>query len=234
MDASEKSDKPRLFLAAPEDFVPFSSKSLPNGGIATEIVRQAFLQAGYEIDVVWVPWPRALENAKKGIYDGVLGAWYTEERTQFFTYSLPFFKNEIVFFKRKDERIAYKSLKDLKPYRIGVAKNAAPHELLKSELAANLEVANSGILSIKMLMGKRFNMIAEEKLSVIHLLNNNFPQWRNTIEVMDPPLQINNLHVIISKKLPHHQNITADFNAGLQKILSEGWIENLRKQRGFE
>jgi hypothetical protein len=50
---------------------------------------------------------------------------------------------EIVFFKRKEGLITYTKLQDLKPYKIGVARDSAPYELLKTEFEQNLDIATS-------------------------------------------------------------------------------------------
>jgi polar amino acid transport system substrate-binding protein len=50
---------------------PYAGSELPNGGATTEVVRVAFEKIGYEIDVAYRPWKRAIDMAKKGT-DGVI------------------------------------------------------------------------------------------------------------------------------------------------------------------
>jgi len=225
-------NKPTIVLAT-GNWEPYYAESIPNGGVVTEIVRSAFQRMGYELEVKWLPWARAINMAKAGHYDGVLGAWYTKERTQFFTYSEPFFENEIVLFKLKDDPFTYKSLGDLKSYRIGVSRNSGPHELLKNELAENLDIVVSADLNIKKLIAKRIDLFADERLGIQYMINTQFPKWREVVEVVKPPLQLNELHILLSKKVENNHKIIGDFNKGLQKLVQDGTFDDLLEKHGF-
>jgi len=224
---------PKVVLAT-WNWAPYYAENLPNGGAATEIVKASFKRVGYELEVKWVPWTRAIEKAKEGEFDGVLGVWYTEERARSFTYSKPFFKNEIVFFKRKDETINYISPSDIMTYRVGVTRNSGPHEWLKEKYSKNLDLVGSASLNIKKLMAKRFDLLVDEKLGILYILNNEFPEWKNAIESLDPPLQVNELHIMISQKNIYHQKIINDFNRGLREIRQDGTFENILIKHGFD
>ena len=47
-------------LSIGESWEPYYSETLPNGGVVTEIVRRAFEISGYQIEVTWLPWARAI------------------------------------------------------------------------------------------------------------------------------------------------------------------------------
>ncbi|SHO48181.1 substrate-binding periplasmic protein [Desulfopila aestuarii] len=220
-------------LCIGENWEPYYSETLDNGGVVVELVRRAFTRGGYSLELEWFPWTRAFNMAKTGDCDGVLGAWYTEERKQFFIYSEPFLTTELVFFKRKGEKITYTTLRDLQPYRIGVARDSGPYELLKPEFEQNLDVATSAYLNIQKLMGKRFDLLADEKLNVLYIINTHLPEWRGALEILSPPLQINKLHVIISKKIETPQKIVDAFNHGLKEIQEDGTFDAILKEYNF-
>lgn len=222
-----------IVLSIGENWEPYYSETLPNGGVAVEIVRRAFERSGYALELKWLPWARAFNRAKEGEYDGVLGAWYTEGRTQFFTYTQPFLTTELVFFKRKGEPIRYTTLQDLKPYTIGVARDSGPYELLKAEFEQNLDIATSADLNIQKLMGKRFDLLVDEKLNVLYIINTQFPEWRDALEILDPPLQTNQLYVIISKQRKDPQTIVDAFNHGLKEMQKDGTFEAILKEYNF-
>lgn len=220
-------------VLATSDWEPYYAENLTHGGVVADIVRTAFQRMGYKLEVKWLPWARAINAAKVGQYDGVLGAWYTEHRTHLFNYSKPFFKNEIVFFKLKGETIRYTSVLDLKSYRVGVTRNSAPHELLKSELTGSLDIVGTADLNIKKLIAKRIDLFVDENLGIQYMINTRFPEWKGLIEALKPPLQVNDLHIMISKKVDNNQKIVNDFNEGLQKILDDGTFEKIIKENGF-
>lgn len=220
-------------VLATGNWEPYYGERLPDGGIVSEIVREAFMRVGYRLQIKWVPWARALRLARGGDFDGVLGAWYTEERTEHFAFSKPFFKNEIVFFKRKGDAISYTTFEDLKPLRIGVTIDSGPYELLKNELSQNLDIVPNPGNNIKKLMRKRFDLLADEKLGVLYIINTRFPEWRGAIESIEPPLQINYLHIMISKQVSRYKEIVKAFNVGLREIIEDGTFNSLYQKHGF-
>ena len=64
-----------LKLAATE-YPPFYGKELKDHGFITEIIATAFERSGYQINVKFLPWKRALEKTKDGAYDGVFVQFY--------------------------------------------------------------------------------------------------------------------------------------------------------------
>lgn len=60
-------EKAKIVLAT-GNWEPYYGETLPNGGIVTEIVRRAFRRVGYELEVKWRPWARAMEVTKQGKY----------------------------------------------------------------------------------------------------------------------------------------------------------------------
>ncbi|MFC1852551.1 substrate-binding periplasmic protein, partial [candidate division CSSED10-310 bacterium] len=113
------SDEKIVSLAACE-FPPYYGQNLTNQGVVTEITAEAFKKVDYTLKVKFYPWARALDYGKKGLVDGILGLWYTTEREQWFGFSMPLHPNHLGFYKRKSDLISFKSLHDLKPYKIGI------------------------------------------------------------------------------------------------------------------
>ena len=68
-------------------YPPYYGPNLTNQGPITEIVVSAYKKVGYRVHIEYVPWARALETVKAGKADGLYGAWYSAERTQWFVYS---------------------------------------------------------------------------------------------------------------------------------------------------
>ena len=79
-------DKRVLNIAATE-YPPFYSAEIEGGGFMTEIVTEAFRREGYDPDIRFLPWKRALEGAKRGKYDGLFTVWYRPEREEWFLFS---------------------------------------------------------------------------------------------------------------------------------------------------
>ena len=48
-----------------DNYPPYYGEDLPNGGVLTEIIVEAFRRAGYELKIKWVPWKRAVKGGAK-------------------------------------------------------------------------------------------------------------------------------------------------------------------------
>lgn len=141
---------------------------------------------------------------------------------------------DIVLFKRRGEKIPYQTLQDLQSYRVGVVLDTAPHEILEAELHEQLDTATSTSLNIRKLIGKRFDLMADDKLNTLYLINTYFPQWRDSIEIISPPLQINHIHILIPKKRKESQHLISLFNKGLQSMKEDGTYNRILDEYHFK
>lgn len=81
------------------EWMPFMSKEVRNYGFVSEIVSEAFLLEGVEVEYGFYPWVRSLELARIGQWDGTIGWAKTEEREKDFYFSdEPIWTATAVFF----------------------------------------------------------------------------------------------------------------------------------------
>ncbi|MBA4369803.1 MAG: amino acid ABC transporter substrate-binding protein, partial [Desulfobacterium sp.] len=100
------------------EWEPYIGKNLPNQGYVAEIVKLAYEKAGYRVEYKFMPWARVVMMTKNGKFDGYLPEYYAEELRENFLVSDPFPGGPLGLFKRKNETIVYKTIQDLKPYKI--------------------------------------------------------------------------------------------------------------------
>ncbi len=226
--ASEK----EIFLTSAE-YPPYYGEELENQGCITEIIREAFKRVGYEVKVKFYPWKRAERLAEEGFSDGMFPPWKTEEREKMFVFSNPIPPPNIIgFYKRKDEKITFKTYQDLQPYRIGsVLGYAYPTDFLKSDLR-NSKAYTDEMLIKNLVMG-RIDLAIIDKMQAEYLLKTKFPKRRGQFEFMEPPLEILQQYLVISKKKKNAQKKVNDFNRGLKTIIDDGTFEKILKKNGF-
>ncbi|WP_163836178.1 substrate-binding periplasmic protein [Spartinivicinus ruber] len=215
------------------EYPPYYGKNLVNGGVITEIVKEAFKQVNYEVKIDFIAsWARRLEMAKQGGYDGIYSAWYRKDREEFFVFSDPLPANVIGFYKRKEDDISFKSLEELKSYKIGVIvgySNAPKFKRAKLQTYPVVkEKANIGKLILK-----RIDLALIDKGVGKYILTNDFPESVDKIEWLSPPIEVVNQHLIISKKAKDFQNKISDFNKGLDIITKKGRLEEILEKHGF-
>ena len=216
------------------DYSPFYGPSLPNDGPITEIVSESFKKVGYQVSVKYVPWARAMADAKAGKADGLHGGWYSKEREQWFVYSDKMPGNEIVLFKRKGtEPQSFTSYADLQSYRIGIVRGYRnPSEFDAANL--RVEEADSDKSNLTKLAKSRVDLILVDRAIASYMLANELTEYADELEAVDPPLEILPLYLLISKKTDDYQTKVNDFNKGLKALTGEGGVDEIMKRHNLQ
>ncbi|MCG8687850.1 MAG: transporter substrate-binding domain-containing protein [Desulfobacterales bacterium] len=212
---------------------PFYSENLPEGGFFTALSREAFKRAGYDLKVEFMPWKRALEMAKTGKYDGILGAYHNTDRETYFVFPDAAAHNEEVFFQKKGSGISYKTLDDLKPYKIGGLDASAPMKELK-EKGFKTEGLTKELSSIKKLHAGRIDLMIMGKQNLNFALKNmaDYKPFQDAFEVLEPPFKSYGLYCPISKKRPDANEIVEKFNAALKEMKADGTYDEILTRFG--
>lgn len=222
----------KTIVLATDSWEPYFGPNMPNNGYFSELTSEAFKRAGYQYRVEYLPWETALQLAEKGTYDGVLGAYYTNDRTQVFTYSKPVTETTIYFFWLKKRNISFESLEDLTPYKIGVV-NGYRYSTEFDAADYLTKVGNYSIeLNVKLFLKERLDILVGSKEVISVILNKNYPGLIDTIAMSDKPLIRRDLHIMFSKNNKNHQQLAADFDEGLAAIKSDGTFENILDKHG--
>jgi len=211
-------------------YPPYYGPNLMHQGPVTEIVVAAYKKVGYRVNIAYVPWARALETVKAGKADGLYGAWYSAERTQWFVYSNQLPSNEIVLYKRKGMPPGtFTSYSELRPYKIGIVRGYRNPPAFD---AAHLrtDVADTDATNLKKLAAKRIDLILIDRGTATHILQHELPEYREHLEAVEPPVEVLPMHLIISKKAKDYQTKMDDFNKGLELLSAAGGVEAILKQ----
>ncbi len=222
----------RVLLAATE-YPPYYGAKLPNQGVITEIIREAFKQSGYAVVIRFLPWKRALEATRRGEFDALYSAWYREDRTRWFAFSEPLpIANQIGFFKRVDRRIAYRSIADLKPYKIGIVRGYSnPVEFDRAGL--DTEAVTDDRLNMKKLAIGRLDLVLIDRVIGQHIIDTELPESAGLLEWINPPLKTDEQYLIFSKKAAEFSAKRKAFNQGLRHIVGTGKAARIIKRHGF-
>lgn len=218
---------------ATDPWPPYYGPDMDKEGYFTEIVTEAFKKAGYDCNIHFVPWKRALEMSKTGKYDGILGAFYTEERTKDFAYSEPISESHLAFFSKKGKGIRYQTLKDLSQYTIGVIRGYYHSEEFKEATDLKKEEVNRAEQNIEKVLAGRIDLFIDSQEVISYLLNTTLSRYQDELEMIEPIYRTNALYVLISKKHPQYQQIVNDLNQGLQMLKEDGAYDAIIEARGF-
>ena len=225
--------KIKKITLATTSWQPYFGSELKDGGYFVVISREAFKRVGYDLKVEFMPWKRALVLAKnKDRYDGLLGAYYSDERTQHFKYSDPIDKTEVVLMSKKHKKISYKKLSDLKKYKIGIVRGYInSEEFDKADYLQKYE-AYSTDQNIKLLIFDRVDLIVDAKKVVIDTIRKKYPQYIGKVTALNPPLSTRYLYNAFNKNI-RYKNIVEEFNKGLKEVKKDGTFDRILKSYKF-
>ncbi|WP_137885897.1 ABC transporter substrate-binding protein [Pseudomonas sp. 2FE] len=212
---------------------PFTDQSLPNGGLATDLVNTALTRAGYATEQVQVPWARALHGIEVGSYDVLVNAWFTEERTQLGQFSSPYLLNRVRLLKRKDSPIDFASLADLQPFNIAVVRGYGYGAEFDSASSLQKVPVLGFASAARMLHAGRVNLTLEDEFVARYYLDREPSSVRDDLEFLPKPLSENNLHILVSLQNPQHAQIVTAFNRALKAMKADGSYAALFKRHGL-
>ena len=210
------------------DWQPFYGQDLPEKGFFSAIAREVFKRAGYDIKIEFQPWKRALELTKKGNYDGLLGSYYNEERTEHFIYSDKVFENKDVFISKNKDLVLYKALSELKSYQIGSGRGYTYSDELKQN-GFNIIETNDDLHSLRMLLKDRVDLVLMSEVHFKYLLEHDLDLFAKQEElfVLNMPFRVHSLYCPILKKRENSEEIVARFNEALSEIKEDGTLDKI-------
>lgn len=161
----------------PYNCLPESDKP----GYVIEIAKKIFEPLGYEVIYETTSWNRAIDGARKGVFDGIIGAEQIEAPDFVFPESeMGLTVN--CFYVSNSSQWQYTGLKSLENITIGVIDNYTYGNLYTNYIESNLNNFNKVQIltghdalsrNIKKLVAGRIDATIEDRNVINHYLNNN-------------------------------------------------------------
>ncbi len=204
---------------------PFSGPELPEGGLITEIIREAITRMGAESQVEYLPWNHAYRRADSAL---VLGAYpYVKdaERLQHFYFSTPLYVTVERFFVANNANITYVEDSDLQGLilcrPLGYSLESVNH--LIQQNIVRLWAPNDLATCFQLLSAGRVNLVPIGEETGYSVIAENFP-GKGGFKVLSKPIQVNGYHLMVSKDYPNAAEILARFNDEVVGMWDEGRI----------
>jgi|GEM_PF-5563656 len=83
------------------DWPPYYGEPIKDGGFVTDITREALKRTGWDCELEFMNWNRAIGLCKQGKLDMVQGAYFTEEHKKEYWVSDKYASVDVVFMKKK-------------------------------------------------------------------------------------------------------------------------------------
>ncbi|WP_191600049.1 substrate-binding periplasmic protein [Marinomonas algicola] len=201
---------------------PFFGESLEKGGFITAIVDEALAQSGYDSTIEFTAWQTALSSVKNGDKDAIVGGYFTEERTKEYYYSIPIYTVLTGLIKKSDFPLNnYSSFESLDSYSIGKLKGFVIGGSFESFAFTKLKEYQEVSDAVKALNTGEIQLYADN-LAVAREAAKSEGIDVSKLQILTPPLEENDLFLLISKSIPNAEKLRDAFNNGLIEIQTSG------------
>jgi polar amino acid transport system substrate-binding protein len=201
---------------------PYADKTLPEGGLALELVRHTFKRAGYEPDITIDSWPRAMEGVSIGLYDALASAWYTEERAANYLFSDPYLSSKLILVKLRADQGDYFEIAHLAGKRLGVRVDYAYGIDFDAVPDLKLVQENHLIQNLLNLLNGSVDFVIGDQRTVALQLHQYLDKQLHKFEVVDMNLPGRDRHVAATLSGANREKMIADFNRALAASRKDG------------
>jgi len=208
------------------EFVPHNGEHLPQQGYAIELVRRIFALEQQEVRFEFLPWPRALKQAKDGEAVAIVSLWYDKARAEYLHYPTPLYQNIVRFYHHTRQPIHFQQLSELNKtkLRLGIVRGYSYHPSLKSAPFTFFEV-HSDLESLKMLALGRVDLVVMEQKVAEYLLATELASFQNQISSTGPIFEEKPMYLAFSKAHPAAAALQQKFEQGMQRLKQQQRFE---------
>jgi polar amino acid transport system substrate-binding protein len=213
------------------DWPPYTAAALPKGGATTEIVRQAFAASGQEVEVQYLPWKRAIADAKN---QGDVVAYfpgYHCRHVEGFVASDPIGTGPLGFAENMNAPVDWSSIDDIgeQKLRVGTVLGYANTDEFDEKAGTGwvrAVPAPDDITNLRKLMLERIDMAVIDKLVLSYLLASEptLKDAKETIQFDSRTLEDKILYLCFNDT-DAGRAMRDRFNDGLAKIDVEGIVD---------
>jgi polar amino acid transport system substrate-binding protein len=201
---------------------PYSDASLPGQGLAVEIVTTALKRAGYTPYLRIDSLDRILEGGALGVYDVFATPWYSDSRNQYLDYSKPYLESEIRFIKRKDSKLDFQSLADLKGVMVGTVQDYAYDQAFTAARDIVRIPERNLVQNLLKLTQGRIDLTLDDERVLRYEINRYMPNSMEKLEFLPKPLAVRGIHIGVSRENPQHAEIVAAFDKAIAAMKKDG------------
>lgn len=215
-----------LQLASGE-FAPYSGAALPDGGVATRIVRAAFREAGYgEPQVQFLPWGRASHLAEAGQVVAAFPYAWNPERAATFYFSTPIYIERILWYTSRDNEKASTGAWQGLRICVPAGWNTAHISFEFKQYGLRLEQPRELAQCLQLLDKGRVDLMAiSDRVMDEASLRLFGEQWH--FQPLSLHSHTNALYIIISHHNPEGQKLIEAFNQGMAALRADGRYDKL-------
>lgn len=206
------------------DWPPYSGKHLAQQGASVAVAKAAFKAMGYDLQVSFFPWSRAVALAKDGKsnFSGYFPEYYSDDTAKDFIYSEAMGSGPLGFAERKDNSIAWSDLNDLKAYKIGVVQdyiNTTDFDAMVASKALKTSSTTSDTKNLLKMVNGRLDLAVVDKNVMNYLFKTDKALAKKSANAQFNSTLLEDKKLFICfKKNAKGEELAKIYNEGLKKI----------------
>ncbi len=206
---------------------PYVDETMPQKGLAVELVNKALKRKGYQPSLHIYNWQRALEGVEIGVFDATCAIWKTAKRERNLVYSEPYLTNTISFIKKKSTHVEYQGLADLQGFVIGVLRDYAYDESFNRSRGLIKIPANFIVQNLHKLNNGTIDLTLGDERAINYTMEKFLPTHSQSFEFIKPALAFKKLYLAVSKSNKSAQTIIEDFNQAIKEMQQDGSYDRI-------
>jgi polar amino acid transport system substrate-binding protein len=211
------------------DWAPFYGSSLDRGGFVSAIVAESLKASGYTSNIVFSDWTEAFEKVKVGEKDMLVGAYFSEERARDFHISIPIYSLMTGVIKKQEFPLNFvNSFDELNKYKLGKIDGSVVGKSFDAYSFNSLTGYPGVADGLKALDQGQIDLYIDS-VAVVKQVATDLGMDSSQLQLVQPPLEENDLYVLISKNIPNAIELRDAFNAGFIQIQANGTYETILK-----
>ncbi len=214
---------------------PHAASNLLDGGLHADFTSTVMIEAGFEPEVIFVPWARCKIGAKTGLYDMLFSMWMDVDLHQ---YEFDFFNITDIqytsFSVLNDSELQSGELKDLDGVRLALHIHGGYSSDLLNHKGFKFEFVSSNTQKLKMLARNRVDVIIGDAVRFDYELKHNLSDLDIELRTLLPPIQKQRTAPAISKNNPHNKEIIRRYNAAYKRLCKNGVLQEIIYKHGFD
>lgn len=210
------------------EWPPYTGAELPDGGESTATLKAAFAAAGYQLEVDFLPWERALALAKvpNSGYAGYFPEYFSDAVSESFLFSVTIGYGPLGLAERRNQPLQWQQPADLQRYRIGTVQGYVNTQAFDQAVADGLqpvETAGSDSQNLKKLAAGRIDAAIIDPHVMRHLLHHDASLANiKHLLAFNPRLLENKALYVCFRKSPDAARLADALAEGLARIRLRG------------
>ncbi|OUS28462.1 hypothetical protein A9Q99_13165 [Gammaproteobacteria bacterium 45_16_T64] len=202
------------------EFPPYSSNSLTNGGMITELVEAAFDSQRQATSITFLPWKRGYGETLHHDYFATFPYVKDASREKLFWFSRPIFTSKVRLFTLKKSNLRFEIDSDLQGLTTCVPQGYSTQEIerfIEKKLISVTMTPKNDTACIKALLAGRVDVFSVNEITGWNIINKLYGP-SDKFSTIGKSISQNNYYLIASKRYPNGKALIDSFNKGLSYL----------------